>query len=82
MISESKFLKVKFEDLTAFHQQKIMDRARAWRSAHNLEVQKLIKVGRSTEALPPLGSNIFDPAKWGGANWIWFCSEMMKKAYQ
>lgn len=75
-----KFLKVKFEDLTAFHRRKILDRALAWRAAHNLKILELIRTGRHVQATPPLGSNIFDPAKWDGANWIWFSSERAKKA--
>ena len=75
MNASSSYLRVKFEDLTAFHRGQIIERAKNWRLTHKLEILQLIMVGRIVKGIPPLGSNIFDPSKWNGANWIWFVAK-------
>ena len=81
MISTSKFLKVKFEELTSFHKQKIIERAHTWRASHVQKVLELMRSSGFMGPIPPLGSNIFDPAKWDGANWIWYGAERWKTTY-
>lgn len=63
-------LKARVEDLTPFHYGQIMRRAEEWRSRNRPLVFRATQ--DKHPPAPPMGSNIFDPAKWDGGNWLWF----------
>lgn len=73
------FLKkaVGLDQLTPFHKDKILTRARSWKISNHEKVMDLLRKELPVTARAPEGSKMFDPALWTAANWLWFSSDVI-----